>query len=163
MRPKGTSEQLAEVRKRGLFLLETGKKPKEVAEIFNVTPRCVYRWRQEAKAPKRRKVTRPPGRPPKLSKKQLQRLEKALDRGAYVFGYAGDYWTLDRIAQVIWQLFEVRYHPSAVWHVLDRLGWSNQRQQCRPLHRDDEAVAVWKQDKLPEIKKDSRAKRHTGT
>jgi len=162
MRLQGTSKQLAEVRKRGLSLLEAGKKPKEVAEILKVTPRSVNRWRQEAKAPKRKKATRPPGRPPKLSKRQLQRLEKALDRGAYTFGYAGDYWTLDRITQVIWQLFKVRYHPSAVWYLLDRLGWSNQRQQRRPLHRDDEAVAIWKQDTLPEIKKDSRTERHTG-
>lgn len=155
MRPKGTSEQLAEVRNRGLSMLEAGKKPKEVAEILKVTLRCVYRWRQEAKAPKRKKATRPPGRPPKLSKQHLQRLEKALDRGAYAFGYAGDYWTLDRIAQVIWQLFKVRYHPSAVWHILDRLGWSNQRQQRRPLHRDDAAVTAWPQKDLPAVKKDS--------
>ena len=38
MRRKGTSEQLAAVRNRGLALLEKGKKPKEVAEILNVTP-----------------------------------------------------------------------------------------------------------------------------
>lgn len=162
MRPKGTSEHLAAVRNRGLSLLEAGKKPKEVAEILKVTPRCVYRWRQEAKAPRRKKATRPPGRPPKLSKQQLQRLEKALDRGAYAFGYAGDYWTLDRIAQIVWQLFKVRYHPSAVWHILDRLGWSNQRQQRRPLHRDDQAVMAWPQKDLPVVKKDSRTERHAG-
>ena len=155
MRSKGTSEDLAKVRNRGLALLETWKKPKEVAEILNVTPRCVYRWRQEAKRPKRKKATRPIGRPRKITEKQVKRLEKALDQGAYAFGYAGDYWTLDRIAQIIWQLFEVRYHPSAVWHVMDRMGWSNQRQQRRPLHRNDEAIANWKEEKLAEIKKDS--------
>ena len=143
-------------------MLEVGKKPKEVAEILKVTPRCIYRWRQEANAPKPKKATRPPGRPRKLSDKQIKRLEQALERGAYTFGYAGDYWTLDRIGQVIWQLFEIRYHPSAVWHVLDRMGWSNQRQQRRPLHRDDEAVANWKQDGLPEVKKGSRSESHIG-
>lgn len=40
--------------------------------------------------------------------------------GAYTYGYTGDFWTLDRIAQLIWQLFAVRYHPSAVWHILRR-------------------------------------------
>lgn len=155
MRPKGTSEQLAAVRNRGLSMLEAGKKPKEVAEILKVTPRCVNRWRQEAQSPKRKKATRLPGRPPKLSKQQLQDLEKALDQGAFTFGYTGDYWTLDRIAQVVWQLFKVRYHPSAVWHILDRLGWSNQRQQRRPLHRDEDAVTAWTQKELPVVKKDS--------
>lgn len=122
MRRNGTDQQLRIVRNQGLALLEKGKKPKEVAEILKVTPRCVYRWRQESEKPKRNKASRPLGRPRKLTKKQVKRLEKALDRGAFAFGYAGDYWTLDRIAQVIWQLFQVRYHPSAVWYVMDRMG-----------------------------------------
>lgn len=155
MRQKGTSEQLALVRKQGLMLLEKGKKPEEVAEILNVTPRSVYRWRQESEQPKVKKTTRPIGRPRKLTEKQVKRLEKALDRGAYAYGYAGDYWTLDRIAQVIWQLFEVRCHPSAVWHIMVRMGWSNQRPQRLALHRNEEAVAAWKKEVLPKIKKDS--------
>ena len=155
MRRKGTSEQLAIVRKQGLALLEKGKKPEEVAEILNVTTRSVYRWRQESKQPKAKKTTRPIGRPRKLTEKQVKRLEKALDRGAYAYGYAGDYWTLDRIAQVIWQLFEIRCHPSGVWHIMVRMGWSNQRPQRLALHRNDEAVTAWKKEVLPKIKKDS--------
>lgn len=153
MRRKGTSEQLAVQRARGLALLEQRKKPKEVAEILNVTRRSVNRWQQAARYPKRKKATRPPGRPRKLSEQQVKRLEKALDRGAYAFGYAENYWTLDRIGQVIWQLFEVRHHPSAVWHVLDRMGWSSQRPQRQPLQRDDEAIERWKAEELPRIKK----------
>lgn len=155
MRRKGTSEQLTIERNRGLALLEKGKKPEEVGEILNVTARCVYRWRQESKKPKRKKAVCSVGRPRKLAEKQIKKLEKALDQGAYVFGYAGDYWTLDRIAQIIWQLFKVRYHPSGVWHILDRMGWSNQRPQRLPLHRNDEAIEAWKKEVLPEIKKDS--------
>ena len=163
MRRKGTSEQLAIVRNRGLALLEKGKKPEEVAEIFNVTPRCVYRWRQESKKPKRRKAVRSVGRPRKLTEKQIKKLEKALDQGAYAFGYAGNYWTLDRIAQVIWQLFKVRYHPSGVWHIMDRMGWSSQRPQRRAFQRNEEAIEQWKKEVLPEIKKDSQLERHTGS
>ena len=163
MRRKGTSEQLAIVRNRGLSLLKTGKEPKEVAEILNVTRRSVYRWRQENKKRKRKKAIGPVGRPRKLTQKQIKKLEKALDRGAFAFGYAGDYWTLDRIAQIIWQLFEVRYHPNAVWHVMDRIGWSSQRPQRRALHRNEEAIVAWKKEVFPEIKKDSRPERYAGT
>jgi len=155
MRRKGTSQQLAIVRHQGLALLEKGKRPKEVAEILKVTPRCVYRWRQESKQPNRNKASRPLGRPRKLTEKQVKSLEKALDGGAFAFGYAGDYWTLDRIAQVIWQLFKVRYHPSALWYVMDRIGWSSQRPQRRAFQRNEEAVEKWKKEVLPEIKKDS--------
>lgn len=163
MRRKGTNEQLAKVRNRGLALLAKGKKSRAVAEALDVTHRCVNRWRQESKKPKRKKAMRLLGRPRKLDEKQVKKLEKALDKGAFAFGYAGDYWTLDRIAQLIWQLFKVRYHPSAVWHIMDRMGWSSQRPQRRALHRNEEAILAWKKEVLPEIKKDSRPERYAGT
>lgn len=159
MRRKGTSAQLVVIRQRGLALLDQGKKPREVAGILDVVPATVYRWEREAKHP-RKKATGPLGRPRKLSEKQMKRLEKALDRGAYTFGYAENYWTLDRMAQVIWQLFEVRYSPSAVWHVMQRMGWSSQRPQRIPLQRDDAEVERWKDEELPRIKKVSPTGRY---
>jgi transposase len=83
----------------------------------------------------------------------LRRLERALKRGAYAHGYTGDYWTLERVAQLIWQLFAVRYHPSGVWHILRRLGWSCQRPQRRSLGRDETEVAHWRRYIWPQIKK----------
>jgi len=80
-------------------------------------------------------------------------LERALGRGAYAYGYAEDYWTLDRIAHLIWDLFRVRYRPSGVWYLLQRLGWSCQKPQRRTLQRDDEAIAHWKRYVGPHIKK----------
>ena len=161
MRRKGTNEQLAEVRARGLALLAEGKKPKEVAEILGVTRRSVNRWEQDARHPKKKKkAARPPGRPRKLSEKQTKQLEKALDKGAYAFGYTGDYWTLDRISQVIWQLFRVRYDTSSVWHVMQRLGWSSQRPQRQPVYRDEASIEDWREEELPRIKKVSPVGRY---
>jgi transposase len=162
MRRKGTSAQLAVIRQRGLVLLDHGKKPREVAELLNVTTRCVQRWQYEVEHP-RKKAKRPPGRPRKLSEKQVKRLEKALDQGAYAIGYAEDYWTLDRIAHVIWQLFEVRYTTSAVWHVMQRMGWSSQRPQRVPLQRDVEAIEEWKKKEPPRIKKVSATGSNAGS
>ncbi len=152
MRPKGTTEQLAEKRELGLSMLVRGKTPKEVAEILGVTRRSVNRWDHEARHPKK-KASRPVGRPRKLSNAQLKRLEKALDKGAYHYGYSDNCWTLDRIAQVIWQLFEERYEKSGVWHVMQRMGWSRQRPQRRPFQRDDDAIEEWKEEELLRIKK----------
>ncbi len=160
MRRKGTNEQLGKVRIRGLALLAEGKRPKEVAEILEVTRRTVNRWQHNAKHPKKKKAARPAGRPRKLSEKQVKRREKALDKGVYAFGYAGNDWTLDRIAQIIWQLFGVRYETSAVWHVMRRMGWSNQRPQRRPLHRNEEAIEQGKKEELPRIKKVSPVGRY---
>jgi len=153
MRKKGTNEQLEEQRQRGLEMLKNGKAPKDVAEILVVDRSTVYRWKREEPQQKRRKKRGQPGRKSKLKKTQLTRLEKALDKGAVAYGFYGNHWTLDRIVQVIWQEFAVRYHPSSVWHILKKLGWSSQRPQRRPFNRDDEAIEKWKEEILPEIKK----------
>jgi transposase len=88
-----------------------------------------------------------------LNARQLRRLEHQLGRGAFAHGYAEEYWTLDRIAQLIWRLFQVRYHPSGVWHLLTRMGWSSQRPQRQAVQRDDAKIAHWTRYGWPQIKK----------
>lgn len=153
MRPYGTSEQRAVVCQRAFALLAQGLAPEEVAQRVGVTKRSIHRWQQEARQPKRKKAKRGPGRPSFLSPKQLRRLEKALDQGAYAHGYAADYWTADRIGHLIWELFGVRYESSGVWRLLQRMGWSSQKPQRQPLARDDEAIRHWKRYVWPRIKK----------
>lgn len=155
MRPFGTSEQLARRRKRALELLRRRYGLTEVARRVGATVQSVCRWRSESKHPKHKTAVhqRAPGRPSRLSKSQRRRLVSALNRGTYAFGYAEDYWTLDRIAHLIWELFRVRYRTSSVWYVLQRLGWSCQQPQRRSLARDDEAIAHWKHYIWPHIKK----------
>jgi transposase len=153
MRPYGKSEQLAKRRKRALGLLESGRRVKEVAKIMGVTERSIRYWQKDANEPKKKSATRPPGHPSRLSAEQLKQLEQELLRGAYAQGYAEDYWTLDRIARLIWHTFQVRYHPVSVWYIMKRIGWSNQRPQRQALQRDDEAIAHWKKYTWPRIKK----------
>jgi transposase len=153
MRPFGTNEQLAVRRERGLRLLRQGKLAREIAGQLGATERSVRRWQHDAETPKRKKHQRPPGRPRRLSESQVQLVARHLKRGAYAHGYADDYWTLDRVARLIWDLFGIRYHPSGVWHVLQRLGWSSQKPQRRALQRDDAAIAHWNRYEWPQIKK----------
>lgn len=155
MRPFGTSEQLERRRQRALNWLKHGQRLTQVAKRVGATAQSVCRWRHEAKYPPRRRKLqrRAPGRPSRLSHSQLRRLVSALERGAYAYGYAEDYWTLDRIAHLIWVLFDVRYRSSSVWYLLHRLDWSCQKPQRRSLARDDQAIAHWKHYIWPHIKK----------
>lgn len=152
MRPFGTSKQLSQRRQRALALLRRGVRVAQVAKRFGTTPQNVCRWRRESQQPKR-PIRRVPGRPNRLSAAQQRRLLSTLKRGAYAYGYAEDYWTLDRIAHLIWDLFQVRYHSSSVWYLLRRLDWSCQKPQRRSLARDEQAVAHWKRYVWPHIKK----------
>jgi transposase len=153
MRPYGTSEQLACRRQRARDLRRHGMSPQQVARRLGVTARSVRRWQHESKRLPRKRAARGPGHPCRLTASQLQRLERALGRGAGAHGYAEDYWTLKRIAQLIGELFQVRYRPSGVWYLLQRLGWSSQKPQRRTLQRDDAAIAHWKHYVWPQIRK----------
>lgn len=151
MRPYGTSTQLAQRRQRALGWLRRGQTTTQVAKRMGTSERSVRRWKHPVPRPPRGR--RPPGRPCRLSATQCRRLLHTLEQGAYRQGYPEDYWTLDRITHVIWDLFRVRYKPTGVWRLLHRLGWSCQKPQRQPLHRDDEAIAHWKHYIWPQIKK----------
>ena len=152
MRPYGTSQQLQKRREQALILLKEGKSAEEVAARMKVTVRSVYRWQQEQKQPKP-KSERAPGKPAYLTKDQIKKLEQELLKGAYVHGYSEDYWTLDRIGRVIWDLYKIRYTPSGAWRLLDGMGWSCQKVQRLAIQRNDEAIRNWKRWVWPQIKK----------
>jgi transposase len=152
MRPKGTTEQLAARRARALQLLADGHGATEVARRIGVARQTIYEWKARAKR-KRRPSKRRPGAVCRLSAQQQKRLARELLRGAFAHGYPEDHWTLDRIGRVIFDLFGVRYHPTSVWHLLRRMGWSSQKPQRTGLYRDDAAVEEWKQTHWPRIKK----------
>jgi len=74
---------------------------------------------------------------------QLDQLEQALLAGARTHGYDTDLWTLARVAQVIWQVTGISYHPGHVWRLLRQLGWTPQRPARRATERNDEQIARW--------------------
>lgn len=83
----------------------------------------------------------PRGRPNRLIKAKLERIEKALLRGAQAHGFSSELWTLERVAQVIERVTDVRYHPGHVWRVLRSLGWSRQKPTTRARERDEVEIA----------------------
>lgn len=151
MRPYGTSTQLAKRRKRALGWLQGGQTTAQVAKRIGASERGVRRWKHPVR--RSRQNQRLPGRPCRLSMSQRRRLLHALEQGAYRQGYPEDYWTLDRITHLIGDLFRIRYKPTGVWRLLQRLGWSCQKPQRQALNRDDEAIAHWKHHIWPQIKK----------
>jgi Winged helix-turn helix len=78
---------------------------------------------------------------------------RAAVQGAAVYGFTGELWTLDRIAEVIWRLTGVRHHPAHVWALLrHRMGWTVQRPQRRASERDQAAIDHWVKANWPRIK-----------
>lgn len=154
MRPNGSPEQLEKRRRRALGLLAQGLRPVDVAAKIGCSLSSVYMWRERAQKGGEAGVkAKPvPGRPPKLTPRQTQRLTRLLLKGAVRGGYATDLWTQRRVAVVIQREFGVRYHPHHVWRVLTSLGWSCQKPEKRARERDEVAIAHWKRYQWPYIK-----------
>ena len=155
MRPRGTSAELERRRRLAIALLGQGLRPVQVAKAVGTSGASVTRWRQayeeggdEALAAKPH-----PGRPPKLTEEQRQRLAELLEEGAGKQGYGTELWTLPRVAEVILIHFGVEYHPGHVWRVLRGMGWSCQKPERRARERDEEAIQRWRQEDWPRIKK----------
>ena len=101
---------------------------------------------------------KPPGAPARLSVEQKAELLEKLAQGAEAHGFAGDVWTCERIAHLIERAYGVRYHPDYIGPLLRQLGWSVQRPVVRATQRDKAAIAQWRDERWPEIKKKRRAK-----
>lgn len=100
-----------------------------------------------------------PGAPPQLTAEQHQQLLSLLLQGAKANGFPNELWTLKRIAAVIQVHYGVRYHPSHVWKLLRRLGWSCQVPEGRAIQRDEAAIARWRRYQWPALKKSPTTRR----
>lgn len=155
MRPPGTPQQLERRRRQAIHLLESGQHLSAVARQLHCAKSSVSRW-LVAYRRKGDNGLRPvpiPGRPCRLSSAQKRALASTLLKGALAQGYRTDLWTLERIARLIRRKFRVQYHPNHVWWLLRGMGWSSQRPERRALQRDEPAIARWKRDTWPHIKK----------
>lgn len=156
MRPCGSQEELEKRRRRGIELLAQERSITEVARQLGCSHSSVILWRDTARRRGERglKAKPVPGRPRKLSARQLGRLPRLLLRGAMAWGYSTDLWTTDRIAAVLKREFHVRYHRAHVGRLLvQELNWSCQKPERRALERDEEAIARWKRYRWSAIKK----------
>jgi transposase len=155
MRPSGTPAQLEKRRRFAVQLLRGGRTLSAVARQLHASVSSVFRWWQAYQRHGRRglRAKPTPGRPPGLSTGQKARLVRLLVKGPLQVGYTTDLWTLERVTTLIYQEFGIRYHPGHVWKLLTGLGWSCQKPERRAVERDEAAIARWKRDEWPRIKK----------
>jgi transposase len=142
-------------RLRAWQLFQQGWKQKDIAVALDATQGAVSQWitrakTQGAEALKHRKA---PGAKPKLTVEQKAQIPALLLRGAPAFGFSGDVWTCERIAQVIEREFGVCYHPEYIGCLLRALGWSYQKPVCQATQQKAEALREWREERLPALKK----------
>jgi transposase len=145
-------------RLRAWQLKQTGWVQRDVAEAMDVSEAAVSQWMQRARAAGSEALRHrsPPGAPRRLAAEQLIRLPELLLPGAEAYGFRGQVWTCGRIAAVIRLEFGVSYHPVHVGRLLKALRWSPQKPARRARQRDEGAIAHWRQETWPAIKRGRR-------
>jgi len=142
-------------RLRAFVLKQQGWKQQQIAEALGVSKMAVSLWMAAARqggAPALRSRPRP-GAPRRLSDEQLRLIPDFLSHGAEAYGFRGELWTCARVAQVIGWEFGVSYHKAHVSRLLKELAWTPQKPMERASQRDEAAIAQWRSDVWPELKK----------
>src|SRR5918999_6386087 len=145
---------------RAWRLAQQGWSPRHITEALGVSTGAVSQWVARARegGPEALRHRPPPGAPRRLAAAQLARLPDLLHRGAEADGFRGQVWTCGRIAAVLRLAFGVSYHPVPVGRWLKAIRWSPQKPARRARQRDEAAIAHWREQTWPAIKKGRKPK-----
>lgn len=96
-----------------------------MAQLVGTDVSSVKRWRRAWRAGGDAALrSKPiPGRPSELSAVERHRLAQIVRAGPLQAGFATDWWTCKRVAEVIHREFDVTYHPDHVGRLLHALGF----------------------------------------
>jgi transposase len=135
----------------------------DIADALGVSSGAVSQWIQSAEdggIDALRSHTSP-GRPAKLTAMQRRQIPDFLWHGAEAYGFNGDVWTCPRVAQVLKWEFGVSYHRDHVSRMLKDLGWTPQIPITRAVQRDEAAIANWRVEIWPELRRRATRERRT--
>ena len=145
-------------RLRAWQLAQQGWKPCRIAEALGVTAGAVSQWfkraREAGEAALRNQPR--PGRHSRLTAAEHERVPELLGRGAEAFGFVGERWTRERVAEVVQREFGVRYHPAHISRLLRGWGFSLQKPGRRARQRDEAAIQRWRNETYPAAEKRGR-------
>src|SRR5918999_476961 len=144
-------------------LKQKGWSQRQIAEALGVSEGAVSQWMKRAHqaGPEALRRRPSPGAPRRLSADQLARLPDLLRRGPAAYGFRGDLWTRNRIAEVIRLEFGVVYHPTHVGRLLHVLRWRSQKPMRRARQRDEAAIAPWRDEHVAGDQKGAEAQQQT--
>src|SRR5512143_144257 len=164
IRSRRDAMAMEERRLAALPRFERGESLASIARQLGVSRQAVFvwvgRWRRQGEKALHRRPR--PGRPPKLAPRQLAGLPRLLARGAEAYGFSSPIWTTQRVADLIWRRFRVRYDRDHVCRLLHRFGWSWQKPARRARERDERAIQHWVKHTWPRLKKSPKAEGHAG-
>jgi len=129
-----------------------------ILAVWNVSQQTVYNWINDFLVEQFDSLvySHVPGRPPRLTKGQKQKLSKWVEDGPEACGYATGCWTSVLIQDLIYQKFHVLYNRFYVCELLRNLGFSFHKARFISDHLDEEARERWMKKEFPKILKQAQ-------
>jgi transposase len=135
-----------------LFSTESKYTAREVAKELGVSEAAISQWKAREASGTLSAIPKS-GAPSKLSVAQRQTLKEMLQKSPQDHGYDRLGWTASLVSNLIEEKFAVQYNSNYVAALLNGLGMSVQRPKTRSQKRNEVAVAKWKSQTYPELKK----------
>lgn len=135
-------------------VLQKGKNPYDVAEMFGVEPTTVYKWLRKFKSTGNPDVLRHKsgaGAPRKLSELEVLDLISAVLQPASEYGNETDLWTVQRLQKLIKQRYRKKVSEDTVWRLLRDAGFTYQKPLKKYIQANDAQKKEWVRDTWPEI------------
>lgn len=156
---KLSHEALEQLRITAVRRVQAGESPEDVIKSLGFARARIYDWLAAYRAGgwhalKSRKA---PGRPKKLSGKQLRWVYDAIvghSPNQYRFEFA--LWTRAVISELIYRKFKIRLSLSSVGRLLAQLGLSCQKPLFRAWQQNQALVDEWVKKVFPKIKAEAK-------
>jgi len=147
-------------RARTILAVVQGVSFSEVASVLKISTETVRTWVRDfiLKGMGLFDFQKSPGRPPKLTKSQKQRLKDIVADGPQAVGYPGGCWRTPMIQDFIQKTFKVFYSVHYLSELLKNLGLTFQKAKFVSDHFDEQKRVDWIQQKWPEIIRVSQKK-----
>jgi transposase len=134
------------------------KSPEEVIKTFGLHRTNIYKWLRwyDAAGFDGLKSSKSKGPAPKMSLKQELQLSKLLLKSPLQLKFDYALWTIDMIAELISQKYNIIYSKVQVGRLMKKLGLSRQRPLERAMQQDPKKVEDWLSRQYPSIKREAK-------
>ena len=149
-----------QIRLMAVRRVREGERPSAVIRSYGLCRTTIYRWLRAAAAGGEPALTarKHPGRTPKLSPRQKQRVFRWINgKDPRQYGFDFGLWTRRIVADLVAQRFGISLGVTAVGRLLAELEITPQKPLRRAYERDPAAIQAWTATTYPRLK--ARAKR----
>ncbi len=155
MRTPGSASELERQRYLAVAAVKSGYDVADVAIIFKVHTRTLYKWLQADRKSGAAGLKAKPakGRRRKLSPKQERTVLSWFTQDPRSFGFRTELWTAPRVRQLIHQKWGIAFHERYLNHWLAIRHITPQKPERQARERDPKKIAHWLSEDWPRIQK----------